>query len=81
MFNETKKNFELEVNKFATKNIIKKLEDQGIDYKQLVDSDFNDLVADEIEILKRDSKKVGTGIGIGILFSLVTGIWGVNYDW
>ena len=74
MFNETKKNFEMEVNKFATKNIIKKLEDQGIDYRQLVGSDFNDLVADEIEILKRDSKKVGTGIGIGILFSLVTGI-------
>lgn len=74
MFNETKKNFEIEVNKFATKNIIKKLEDQGIDYQQLEDSAFNDLVADEIEILKADSKKVGAGIGIGILFSLVTGI-------
>ena len=74
MFNETKKNFEIEVNKFAKKNIIKKLEEQGIDYQQLEDSAFNDLVADEIEILKADSKKVGTGIGIGILFSLVTGI-------
>ena len=74
MFNETKKNFEIEVNKFATKNIIKKLEEQGIDYQQLEDSAFNDLVADEIEILKADSKKVGAGIGIGILFSLVTGI-------
>jgi len=74
MFNETKKNFAKEVNKFATKNIIKKLEEQGIDYQQLEEFVFNDLVADEIEILKRDSKKVGTGIGIGILFSLVTGI-------
>jgi len=74
MFNETKKNFEIEVNKFATKNIIKKLEEQGIDCQQLEDSAFNDLVVDEIEILKADSKKVGTGIGIGILFSLVTGI-------
>ena len=74
MFNETKKNFEMEVNKFATKNIIKKLNEQGIDYQQLEDSAFNDLVADEIEILKADSKKVGAGIGIGILFSLVTGI-------
>ena len=74
MFNETKKNFEIEVNKFATKNIIKKLEEQGIDYQQLEDSAFNDLVADEIAILKADSKKVGMGIGIGILFSLVTGI-------
>ena len=74
MFNETKKNFELEVKKFATRNIIKKLEKQGIDYRQLEDSAFKDLVADEIEILKTDSKKVGAGIGIGILISLVTGI-------
>lgn len=74
MFNETKENFEIEVNKFATKNIIKKLEEQGIHYKELEDSAFNDLVADEVEILRSDSKKVGAGIGIGILFSLVTGI-------
>ena len=74
MFNKTKKNFEIEVNKYAIKNIIRKLEEQGVDYKQLTDPAFNDLVADEIEILKRDSKKVGVGIGIGILISLVTGI-------
>jgi len=74
MFNETKKNFEIEVNKFATKNIIKKLEEQGIDYLELEDSAFDELVADEIEILRADTKKVGVGIGIGILFSLVTGI-------
>ena len=74
MFNETKKSFEIEVNKFAKKNIIKKLEDQGIDYQQLTDDAFEDLVADEIQILKADTKKVGTGIGIGILFSLITGI-------
>jgi hypothetical protein len=74
MFNETKKNFEIEVNRYATRNIIKKLKKQGIDYQQLEDSAFKDLVADEIEILKSDSKKVGVGIGIGILFSLVTGI-------
>jgi len=74
MFNETKKNFNIEVKKYATKNIIKKLKEQGIDYTQLQDEDFNSLVADEIEILKADSKKVGAGIGIGILISLVTGI-------
>jgi len=74
MLKEVKKNFETEVNKYARKNILKKLEDQGVDYKQLTDEAFNDLMADEIEILKADSKKVGAGIGIGILFSLVTGI-------
>ena len=74
MFDEAKKNFEIEVQKYARKNIINKLENQGIDYKQLSDSAFSDLVTDEIEILKSDSKKVGSGIGIGILISLVTGI-------
>ena len=74
MLKEMKKSFETEVNKYATSNIIKKLEEQGIDYRELEDSDFNNLVADEIEILKTDSKKVGVGVGIGILFSLVTGI-------
>ena len=74
MFNEAKKNFSIEVKKYATKNIIHKLEEQGVDYHLLEEAAFNDLVADEIEILRADSKKVGTGIGIGILISLVTGI-------
>jgi hypothetical protein len=74
MFKETKKNFEAEVQKYARKNIMKKLEDQGVDYKLLTNEAFEELVSDEIEILKSDSKKVGAGIGIGILFSLVTGI-------
>ena len=74
MFNEIKKNFETEVEKYATKNIIKKLQEHGVDHTQLADEDFSDLVADEIVILKADSKKVGTGIGIGILISLITGI-------
>jgi predicted transcriptional regulator len=74
MFIKTKENFETEVDKYAKKNIISKLEKQGIDYLQLDEKDFDSLVADEIEILKSDSKKVGVGIGIGILISLVTGI-------
>ena len=81
MFIKTKENFETEVDKYAKKNIISKLEKQGIDYLQLDEKDFDSLVADEIEILKSDSKKVGVGIGIGILISLVTGIYGVNDDW
>ena len=74
MFKDLKNNLDTEVNKYARKNIIAKLQKQGIDYKQLADSDFEELLADEIEILKSDSKKVGAGIGIGILISLVTGI-------
>ena len=74
MFTKAKENFETEVEKYAKRNIISKLEKQGIDYLQLDEKDFDSLVADEIEILKSDSKKVGLGIGIGILISLVTGI-------
>ncbi len=74
MFTKVKENFETEVEKYAKRNIISKLEKQGIDYLQLDELDFNSLVTDEIEILKSDSKKVGLGIGIGILISLVTGI-------
>jgi methionine synthase II (cobalamin-independent) len=74
MFTKVKENFETEVEKYAKRNIISKLEKQGIDYLQLDELDFNSLVTDEIEILKSDSKKVGLGVGIGILISLVTGI-------
>ena len=74
MLVNTIKNFNNEVEKYARQNIINKLQNQGIDYHDLADEDFDDLVADEIEILKSDSKKVGMGIGIGLLISLVTGI-------
>lgn len=74
MLNKVKQNFDIEVKKFAHKNIIEKLEKQGIDYQKLSQSAFDELIADEIEILKQDSKKVGVGIGIGLLISAVTGI-------
>ena len=74
MFTKAKENFTSEVNKYASKNIIAKLEKQGIDYQLLDQDEFDSLVSDEIEILKSDSKKVGAGIGIGLLISLVTGI-------
>ena len=74
MFTKAKENIDEELEKYATRNIIKKLEKQGVDYQELDDSDFDELVADEIKILKHDSKKIGTGIGIGLLISTITGI-------
>ncbi|MEN4046980.1 hypothetical protein MLC52_09940 [Sulfurimonas sp. NW15] len=74
MFNQTKQTFDKEIKKFARQNIIKKLQKQGVDYTLLDEEEFKELIADEIKILKSDSKKVGAGIGIGILISLVTGI-------
>ena len=74
MLSKVKDIFNEEIQTHAHNNIIKKLQKQGIDYHNLADEDFDDLVADEIEILKSDSKKVGMGIGIGLLISMVTGI-------
>ncbi len=74
MLKEGKKIFNDELHKYARRNIISKLEKQGIDYADLEDGAFSDLVADEMEILKSDSKKIGMGIGIGILISMLTGI-------
>jgi len=74
MYKEMKQTFQSELEQYAKANIIKKLEKQDLDYRLLEMEEFESLVLDEIEILKTDSKKVGAGIGIGILISLVTGI-------
>jgi len=74
LLKKAKDEFTSEIEKMARKNIINKLEKQGIEIDELADSDFDSLVIDEIEILKSDSKKVGIGIGIGLAISLVTGI-------
>lgn len=74
MFNDAKNELLEEIDKLAVRSIIKKLEKQGIDHHDLETDEFNALVADEKEILKADTKKVGVGIGIGIAISLLTGI-------
>ena len=74
MYKEMKQTFQSELEQYAKANIIKKLEKQGLDYKLLDSREFDCLVSDEMEIIKTDSKKVGAGIGIGILIGLVTGI-------
>ena len=74
MFTKVKQTFLNEVEQHARRNIIKKLEKQGIDYKVLADADFDDLVVSEMEILESDTKKVGVGIGIGLVISALTGI-------
>lgn len=74
MLSEIKKEFLEEVDMYARRNIIKKFQKQGIDYHQLEETAFDELVGDEIEILKSDTKKVGKGILIGLAISLLTGI-------
>ena len=74
MFTKAKESFDDEIYKYAEKNIIEKLKKQGVDHEELDNFDFDDLVASEVDILKSDTKKVGIGIGIGLLISTLTGI-------
>jgi hypothetical protein len=73
LLRKTKDTFNNEFEKLARANIVRKLEKQGIDYRELDSSDFNELVADEIKILESDTKKVGAGIAIGIVASMLLG--------
>ena len=73
LLRKTKYTFNHEFEKLARANIIRKLEKQGIDYRELENSDFTDLVLDEIKILESDTKKVGAGIAIGIVTSMLLG--------
>ena len=74
LINQAKESFNTEFEKLAKANIIRKLEKQGIDHNDLLSSEFNELVTDEIKILESDSKKVGMGIGIGVAITILTGV-------
>ncbi len=74
ILNKAKISINYEIEKIAKTNIIRKLEKQGIDHNDLLSSEFNELVMDEIKILESDTKKVGSGIVIGIAISMLTGI-------
>ncbi len=73
LLTKTKDTFNHEFEKLARANIIRKLEKQGIDYRELDSLDFDELVEDEIKILESDTKKVGAGIAIGIVTSMLLG--------
>ena len=74
MIKEIKNRLDSGFESVAKDNVIKKLEKEGIDYRDLPLNDFNDLVKREKEILEYDAKKIGTGIGIGIGISLLLGV-------
>jgi tripartite-type tricarboxylate transporter receptor subunit TctC len=74
MLTNTKQSFLDEIRQIAQKNLIKKLQQQGINHMELDNEEFEALLEAEIDILKSDTKKVGLGVGIGIAISLLTGI-------
>jgi len=73
MFNEAQKEFDKSVRTMAENSLLKKLNKQGLQRADLSDEKYNELLLDEVEILKADGKKVGAGVGIGIVLSLITG--------
>lgn len=73
MFDDAQKEFDKSVRVMAENSLIKKLNKQGIKRSDISNEEFEELLLDEIEILKADGKKVGAGVGIGIVLSLITG--------
>ncbi len=73
MFDEAQKEFDKSVRTMAENSLLKKLNKQGLQRADLSDEKYNELLSDEVEILKADGKKVGAGVGIGIVLSLITG--------
>jgi hypothetical protein len=73
MFNDVQKEFDQSVRKMAESSLLKKLGDQGLNKSDLTNEKFHELLSNEIEIMKSDGKKVGTGIGVGVALTLLTG--------
>lgn len=74
MFKDTQKEFDKNVRKIATNNVLKKLNKQGVVSRSDVDDiKFEKLIDMEEDIIKSDGKKVGGGILLGIGISFLTG--------
>jgi hypothetical protein len=59
-----------EIDDLALKTVIKKLEEQDINYKDIDTISFNELVNKRKEILKKDVKKVGMTTAITIALTI-----------
>jgi len=73
IMSKTSRAFDDEIKKIAHKSLDGRLEKAGIDPKSLNDVEYQELLITEISVLKSDTKKVGSGIMIGIALSLLTG--------
>lgn len=74
MINKTLEQFNDEVYKQAKNRVIRKLEKQGVDSTFLAVKELEELVIDEMEILKSETKKIGITAGISLGISLFIGI-------
>ena len=71
---DAKQMYDREITRRATDAIIRKLSRQGIDHARLDPEALDELIRDEIAILRRDTQKTAVGIGIGLLIGLLAGV-------
>jgi len=64
---------EQEIEKKARDSVIDELKKQGIDYRFLIDDEFNELVNNRIEKLRQSVKQVGLTTALSGLLFVVTG--------
>lgn len=73
MFNDLQKELDSSVKGLAQNSLLKKLRKQGIERADISSQKFDELLELEVEIIKADGKKVGTGIAVGIGISILSG--------
>jgi hypothetical protein len=62
-----------EVAAVARKLAIQKLKDQDVDYRDLADADFDEIVKNREDILALDVKRVGLTTALAIALTVLTG--------
>ncbi|MAD41921.1 MAG: hypothetical protein CL623_05965 [Arcobacter sp.] len=73
MFNDLQKELDTSIKSLAENSLLKKLRKQGIERTDISTEKFSELLELEIDIIKSDGKKVGSGVAVGIGISILTG--------
>jgi len=73
MFNDLQKELDTSIKSLAENSLLKKLRKQGIERSDISTEKFSELLELEIDIIKTDGKKVGSGVAVGIGISILTG--------
>lgn len=62
-----------EIAAVARKLAIQKLKDQDVDYRDLADADFDDIVKNRVDILTLDVKQMGLATALAMALTVLTG--------
>jgi len=73
MLNNLQKELDTSIKNLAENSLLKKLRKEGIERADISSDEFAGLLELEIDIIKSDGKKVGTGIAVGIGLSILSG--------